>query len=176
MADVVGAGGAGGDGLPQFGDHSVGGIGGRPHGRQIVGVGRQQGENVLHVSHGVELVDRLDGAQSAGAGVDGGTPQLVDPDPHPRELFDHGRTRDECEGLGRHDHDVGDAQHQRRTGDGGTDDDAQHGDDARACRQRPRRLTPPVEGVDALRDVGPRGGQDEDHRDVQGEGAFRRGL
>ena len=40
----------------------------------------------------VLLGGRLDGAQPARSGVHGRAPELVDPDPHPGELLDHGRT------------------------------------------------------------------------------------
>ena len=49
----------------------LGGIAGRSERGQLVGVGREQAQQVLHVGQGVLLGGRLDGAQPARPGVHG---------------------------------------------------------------------------------------------------------
>ncbi len=66
------------------------------------------------VLHGLVRRPRLDGAQTAGAGVDGAAAELVDTDPDTGEVLDHGRTRDEGERVAGHDDHIGQTEQQRR--------------------------------------------------------------
>ena len=119
----------------------------------------QQAQQVRHVVHGLLGRCRLDGAQPAGPGVDGGPAELVDADPDPGELLDHGRTRHEGERVRGHDDQVGQPEQQGRTrqcGPGDHDDDRHR---SRARRQGPGGPAPAVQRGHPPRHVGTAGRQ-----------------
>ncbi len=130
----------------------------------FVGVRRQVLEQLGHRS--IDVVG-LDGAQAAGCGVGGRAAQLGEADPDAGELLDHLGSRDEGDGLGRHDDQVAQTEHER----GSRDDRSGDGGDGRDLAAAPGEggggLAPPVEGGDAVVDVRAARGDVEDEGDAE---------
>ena len=126
------------------------------------------------MGQGVLLGVGLDGTEAARPGVHGRAPQLMDADPHAGELLDHGRTRDEGEGVVGHHHQVGEAEDEGRAGDGRAGHHDDDGHDARAPGQAPGRLAPAVQRGHAVGDVGPARRQYQDDGDPERQRRGRR--
>ena len=119
-------------------------------------VGQQLGDDV---DRAVEVGG--DGRRRARvAGVTVGAAELLVVDVHTGELGHHRRSTDEgVGGLGHH-HMIGDAQEEGGARYGRTVEDEEGGHDPGTVGERLGRPTPPVEGGEALDDVGTAGAQD----------------
>ena len=133
-------------------------------GRDLVGVGR---EVLEQLGHGAVDVVGLDGAQAAGRGVGGGAAELGEPDPDAGELLDHLGARDEGDGLGRHDDQVAQAEHEGRSRDDGPGGGGDGRHLAAAAGEGGGGLAPAVEGGDAVGDVRAARGDVEDEGDAE---------
>ena len=147
VADVVGRRLALGDDVPELGGGAQRGVADGGQRGDFVGVGRQVLEQLGH--RPVDVVG-LDGAQAAGRGVGGRAAELGEADPDAGELLDHLGARDEGDGLGRHDDQVAQAEHEGGAGDDRPGDGGDGRDLAAASGEGGRRLAPAVEGGDAV--------------------------
>ncbi len=154
-----------GEQVARLGSEAVGGIVGRPARRCLVGVRGEVREQQL--DHRLGCVDVVDDDRR-GAGVPCvhvRAAELVRVDAHAGELGDHRRAAHERVRVGGHDHEVGEAEQERRPGDCGPGHREHHRHDARAVGERPRGEAPAVEGRHAFDDVGAARSDVADERD-----------
>ncbi len=133
--------------------------------RRVVGLDERSrlvgvlGQIPQDVGDCVERLFGLERAQPTRARVDPDATELAEAHPDTGELCDHRRAGHQRHRVGVHDHRVAQAQHERGSREHGSRDRSQDRDDSRAAGNGGGGRAPPVEGIDALRDVGPARGE-----------------